>query len=116
MGDRIPTHAQVLLSDFFQICDAPNEAEKHMLTVACGLRDVGVTAQWCKYTFQLLKRVTHSCTVESKRSNVKSVTDGQTLLQDRKRRSAQAIAQWLSKMREGTFGYRQGRHDPDNQA
>ncbi|TKA23663.1 hypothetical protein B0A50_06499 [Salinomyces thailandicus] len=45
--DGLVTHwAQALLHDFFDVCKEPNEAEKLMLTEACGLEDVEETERW----------------------------------------------------------------------
>ncbi|KAK5136180.1 hypothetical protein LTR08_004017 [Meristemomyces frigidus] len=75
-NDFVPIHGQALLSDFFQVCEWPNEAELQMLTEACELEDDWNTEEW----------------FEAKREESKSSTSAVEVLQVRQRRFAQALA------------------------
>ena len=48
LGEQMPRFAHVLLVDFFNICDLPNDAEMLMLTEACDITNVSITKEWCK--------------------------------------------------------------------
>lgn len=48
LEERMPRFAHVLLVDFFNICDLPNDAEMLMLTEACDITNVSITKEWCK--------------------------------------------------------------------
>ncbi|KAK6389044.1 hypothetical protein LTR65_007131 [Meristemomyces frigidus] len=78
-NDLVPIHGQALLSDFFKVCEHPNEAEVLMLTEACDQEDVAHTER----CFQ------------EKRGNAESVTRARTLLQGRKRRRERELARRL---------------------
>lgn len=44
----VPLFGQALLSDFFKVCEHPNEAELHMFTAIFNFPDVEHTEHCCK--------------------------------------------------------------------
>lgn len=50
IGNVIPRTAEILLQDFFELCQYPNAAEREALFKGCRLRNAWVVDQWCLYT------------------------------------------------------------------
>lgn len=83
---RLPHHVNAILTDFFEVCEYPNDAEKLMLTAACGLRVVGNTEQWCKpISIPQALKVAYRMAVNLTRKEVESTTEARPIIEIRRR-------------------------------